>query len=64
MNELKFPYDMVRDNLGAALAKVIDMPRKSAIDWQLINIIEKANNLLENRYFEHPVIDISNEEER
>ncbi len=59
MQELKFPYNMVRDNLEVALAKIRDMPyKKDDIDWQLINIIEKANDLLENEYFRHPLLNI------
>lgn len=57
MYELRFPYNMVRDNLEAALAK-LDMPRKDAIDWQLVYMLQKANQLLENEYFQHPLLNI------
>jgi len=57
VEELKFPYNVVRDNLEAALAK-LDLPYKDAVDWQLINIIEKANELLENEYFRHPILNV------
>lgn len=56
MNELKYPYNIVRANLESALAK-LNLPYKDAIDWQLINIIQKANELLENKYFQHPILD-------
>lgn len=56
MNELRYPYNMVRDNLRAALAKARDVPYKDAPEWQLIKTLEKAENLLDQEYFGYPIV--------
>jgi len=56
MNELRYPYNLVRDNLHAALAKARAVPYKDAPEWQLIRTLEKADELLEQEYFQHPIL--------
>jgi len=50
-SKFSYPYNLVSDHLSSALAD-LNIPRKEAIDWQLINMIERAMNFLrENDYF-------------
>ena len=52
--KLDHPYNTVYEYLKKALYPTLDIPRKDAMDWQLINIIEKAVKLLEtNKYFSY-----------
>lgn len=52
--KLDHPYNQVYEYLQKTLYPLLNVPRKDAIDWQLINIIEKAVKLLEtNEYFSY-----------
>jgi len=52
MAKLQYPYSKVYVDLTNALDNFYAMQRKEAIDWQLVNMIEKAIKLLEtNKYF-------------
>jgi len=51
-NNLLYPYNQVYDDLDKALSRFYHKPRKEAIEWQVISIIEKAIDLLKtNNYF-------------
>ena len=52
--KLDHPYNQVYEHLQQALYPTLNIPRKDATDWQLINIIEKAIKLLKtNKYFSY-----------
>lgn len=52
MIKLQFPYSSVYTDLTEAMSQFYTMPRKEAIDWKLINMIEAAIKLLQtNKYF-------------
>lgn len=56
MNELDYPYNMVRDNLDAALAKLRNLPYDNVMDQRLISMLKEADSFLENKFFGCTVI--------
>ena len=52
--KLDHPYNRIYECLQNASYPALNIQRKDAIDWQLINLIEKAVKLLEtNEYFSY-----------